>query len=190
MKAFSIENHRKIMSFEPVSFGTQLLGTLIGVVFGFGFVMWWDRKKKKTEQQETRNLIIDSLVAELEENLNGLNNWKMPTWTKEDGKFQGDFGLASVYAFQSIVSGGDFLVLPTPLQKGIRDIYQHCELFNKFMDDIIHYSSLNIANLQDSKAVGELLRRLLERKTTLQASIPDSIKELKSLKKKGRIEPN
>jgi len=112
------------MSFEPVSFGTQLLGTLIAVVLGFGFVMWWDRKKKKTKEKETRNLIIDSIIAELEENLEGLNNYQLPTWDKNDGQFKGNFGLAATSAFQSIVNGGDFVMLPTTLQTGVSEIYQ------------------------------------------------------------------
>ena len=173
------------MSSDPASsFFLQLFGTLIGAFVGFGLVMVWDRSKKKTERKETRNMIIYSLFAELQENFDGLNKFPMPTWSKEDGKFKGDFGLASVYAFQGIVNGGHFLVLPITIQKGIREIYQNCELFNKFMDDVIHYSSLNIANLQDSKATSELLGRLLERKTSLQVIIPESVSGLKSLKKK------
>ena len=170
------------MSFEPVSFGTQLLGTLIGAFVGFGLVIWWDRKKKKTETIVIRNLMIDSLVAELEENLEGLNNFEMPTWNKDDGKFKGRFGLVSTHAFQSIVNGGDFLVLPITMQKGIREIYQNCELFNKFMDDIIHYSSFKLANLKESSAVGELTNRLEERRKELQKAIPKAITELTSPK--------
>jgi len=174
----------EFLASEFPSFSLQLIATMFGALFGFGLVMVWDRSKKKTEKDETRNLIIDSLVAELQENLEGLNNFEMPTWDKQDTKFKGRFGIASTHAFQSIVNGGDFLVLPITMQKGIREIYQNFELFNKFMDDIIHYSSFNISNLQHSEPVSELLGRLLDRKTTLQTILPDSITGLKSLKKK------
>jgi len=169
------------------SFPLHLIGTLFGAFVGFWLVINRDRNKKKKEKEETRNLIIDSLVAELQENLNRLNKFLMPSWSKDDGKFKGYFELAPVYAFQSIVNGGDFLVLPIKTQTGIREIYQNCELFNKFVDDIIQYSSFNLANTLDSMAKTELRRRLLERKTTLQATIPDSIKELKTLRKRGKI---
>ena len=172
------------MSFESIPFASHLLGTLIGASVAFALVVRWDRSKKKTERKETKNMIIDSLVAELKENLNGLNKFLMPSWSKDDGKFKGYFELAPVYAFQSIVNGGDFLVLSIKMQTGLREIYQNCELYNKFMDDVIHYSSFNLANTQDSMATEELRRRLLERKATLQESIPDAIKELTSLQEK------
>jgi len=172
------------MSFELDSFSTQLLGTLIGAFVGFGLVILGDRWKKKKEKEETRNMIIDSLVAELDENRKGLDNFKMPVWNVVDGQFKGLFGLMSVYAFQSVISGGDFLVLPTPLQKGIRDIYQHSELFNKFMDDIIGFSTFNLTGEQASIATTEQTGRLQEQKSALQPKIPDAIKKLKSLKKK------
>ena len=170
------------MSSEPVSsFVLQLFGTLIGAFVGFGLVISWDRKKKKTERKETRNLMIDSLVAELQENLVGLKKYQMPTWDISEGKFKGEFGIASTYAFQSIVNGGDFLMLPTTLQKHIREIYQNSELFNKFMDQIIGFSSFQLKGDEPSIEVEELKKRLEERKSELQTSIPNTIKELKSL---------
>jgi len=42
------------MSFEPVSFLSQLVGILIGAGVGFALVVRWDRNKKKTERKETR----------------------------------------------------------------------------------------------------------------------------------------
>ncbi len=170
------------MSFEPVSFGTQLLGTLIGAGVGFALVVRWDRSKKKTERKEAKKLMIDSLVKELEENLTGLNKFKMPVWNENYGKFKGEFGLASVYAFQSIVSGGNFGSLPIKIQKPLREIYQNSELYNTFMDDIIHYSSFKLANLKESSAVGELTNRLEERRKELQKAIPKAITELTSPK--------
>jgi len=97
------------MSSEPISsFSLQLGGTLIGAFVGFGLVIFWDRKKKKAERKERRNMIIDSLVAEMEENLEGLNNFQTPAWNVKDGQFSGRFGLVSISAFQSIVNGGGF----------------------------------------------------------------------------------
>jgi len=170
------------MSSEPVSsFILQLFGTLIGAFVGFGLVISWDRKKKKTERKETRNLMIDSLVAELQENLKGLNNFKMPTWDKNDGKFYGRFDLVSTYAFQSIVSGGNFVLLPIKLQKPIRVIYQNSELYNTFMNDIIQFSSFNLNSYQQgSIVVTELKRRLQERKSELQSKIGDVITGLQT----------
>jgi len=173
------------MSSEPVSsFVLQLVGTLIGAFVGFGLVMCWDRKKKKIEKKETRNMIIDSLVTEMQENLDGLNNFQTPTWNVNNGQFNGRFGLVSISAFQSIVNGGDFIVLPDTLQSPIREIYQNCELFNKFMNEIIGFSTFNLTGNQASIATTELLRRLEERRSELQTSIPDTITELTSLREK------
>jgi len=162
----------------------QLFGTFLGALFGFGLVITWDRRKKETERKETRNMIIDSLVAELKENLEGLNNFKMPVWNVVNGQFTGRFGLASISAFQSVISGGNFVMLPTTLQKTIIEIYQHAELFNKFMDNIIGFSTFNLTPAQASIATTEQVRRLQEQKSELQPSIPKTIKELKSLRKK------
>ena len=172
------------MSFEPVSFASQLVATLIGAGVAFALVVRWDRTKKKTEGKETENLIIDSLVAELKENLSGLNNFKMPTWDITKGKFNGNFGLVSAYAFQSIVNGGDFLVLPITLQKPVREIYQNTELFNKFMNEVIGFSSFQLNPNQASLEANELIRRLQDRKSALQTSIPDTITKLTSIQEK------
>ena len=169
------------MSAEPASsFVLQLVGTLIGAFVGFGLVIYWDRRKKKTERKETRNMMIDFLVAELQENLDGLNNFKMPTWNVSEGKFKGDFGLVSTPAFQSIVSGGHFLLLPITLQKPIREIYHNAELFNEFMKEIIRFSSFQLIGDQSSIESTELIRRLQERKSELQPSLTGIIPKLKS----------
>ena len=171
------------MSSEPVSsFFLQLGGTLIGAFVGFGLVIFWDRKKKKAEKKETRNMIIDSLVAEMKENLEGLNKFQMPVWNVENGQFTGDFGLVSISAFQSIVNGGDFIMLPNTLQKPIREIYQNTDLYNKFMNEIIGFSTFNLTDIQSSTATTELIRRLQERISELQTSLPDTIKELRDTK--------
>jgi len=174
------------LSSEPVSsFTLQLLATLIGVFVGFGLVILLDRKKKKSEKEEKRNMIIDSLVEEMKKNFEGVNDYEMPTWDKNDVQFKGKFGLISISAFQSIVNGGDFVMLPTTLQTGIRVIYQHGELFNKFMNEIIGFSSIDLTSYpQGSIATTELIRRLREQKTELQTSLPNTIKELKLLKEK------
>jgi len=174
----------KIVSAEQLSFTFSLLATLIGVFVGFGLIILLDRRKKKAERKETRNMMIDSLVAELQENLNGLNDFKMPVWNVSEGKFKGEFGLASVYAFQSIVSGGNFVLLPITLQKPIKEIYQNSELFNKFMDQIIGFSSFQLKGDEPSIETEELTRRLQERKSQLQTKIPKSIRDLKSLREK------
>jgi len=83
-----------------------------------------------------------------------------------------------------IVSGGNLGSLSIGLQKSIREIYQNSELFNKFMDDVIHYSTLNLAGNQDSIATTELINRLREQKTQLQTKLPETIKDLESLRKK------
>ena len=171
------------MSYEPASsFVLQLFGTLIGAFVGFGLVISWDRKKKKTERKETRNMIIDSLIEEMKENLKGVNDYQMPTWNVNNGQFIGKFGLASISAFQSIVNGGDFVMLPTTLQTDIREIYQHVELFNKFMNEIIGFSTFNLTSNQSSTATSELLRRLQEQKSELQTKLPDTINELKRIR--------
>jgi len=174
------------MSSEPVSsFFLQLGGTLIGAFVGFGLIILWDRKKKKAERKERRNMIIDSLVAEMEENFEGLNNFQTPIWNVKNGQFTGRFGLTSISAFQSIVNGGDFIVLPNTLQEPIRTIYQNAELFNKFMNEIIGFSTFNLTGDQSSIATTELLRRLQERRSELQTSLPDTIKELRALKEES-----
>ena len=168
------------VSTDPVA---SLIGTLIGAFVGFGLVILWDRSKKKTERKETRNLIIDSLIEEMEQNLSGANEYQMPTWDKNEGQFRGEFGLTSTSAFQSIVNGGDFVMLPTTLQTGVNEIYQHAELFNKFMDDIIEVKTFELPDPDRSKLATESIGRLQEQKTSLQTKIPNIVTELKSLKK-------
>jgi len=173
------------MSSDPTSsFVLQLIGTLIGAFVGFGLIILWDRKKKKAERTETRNMMIDSLVKELQENLDGLNNFKMPIWNVNNGKFKGSFGLAGIYAFQSIVNGGNFVLLPIKLQEPIREIYQNSELYNVFMNEIIHFSSFHLIGNQADIEANELISRLQERVSGLQSSVPDTIRELKSLQEK------
>jgi len=171
------------MSGEPVSsFTNELLGILVGAGVGFGLVIYRDWRKKKTERKDRKNLIIDSLVAEMQENLDLVNDLETPTWRVNDGKFRGKFELASDYAFQSIVNGGDFLVLEVIWQKSIREIYQSVELYNKFMDGIIEFTEFqtNRASVES----GELYNRLQYRIKELQKKLPDAIKGLKSLKEK------
>ena len=103
----------------------------------------------------------------------------------KNGQFTGRFGLTSISAFQSIVNGGDFIVLPNTLQEPIRTIYQNAELFNKFMNEIIGFSTFNLTGDQSSIATTELLRRLQERRSELQTSLPDTIKELRALKEES-----
>jgi len=169
------------MSFEPVSFASQLVGTLIGAGVGFGLVILGDRLKKKSERNDAIKLMIVSLVKELEENRDGLKKFRMPMWNNENGKFQGEFGLLSVFAFQSVVSGGNFVSLPSKLQKPIREIYQNSELYNVFMNDIIHFSSFHLTFDQASIEANELIRRLQERVNELRPSIDDIIKGLKTV---------
>ena len=127
-------------------------------------------------------MFLDTSVADMQENLQGLNNSKMSVWNVKIGHFTGWFGLTSISAFQSIVICGDFIVLPHTLQEPIRTIYQNVELFNKFMNEIIGFSTFNLTGIQASTATTELIRRLRERISELQTSLPDTIKELRALK--------
>ncbi len=172
----------KIVSETETSFAYQLFGILIGAFIGFVLVILGDRLKKKSERKDTKNMIIDSLVAEMQENLDVVNDLEMPTWHINDGKFKGKFELAGGYAFQSIVNGGDFLVLSITWQKPIREIYQNIQLYNKFMYEIIDFTEfqINRASVESS----ELYHRLQDKKTELRKMLPDTIKGLKSLREK------
>ncbi len=120
----------------------------------------------------------------MQENLKGLNKYQMPSWNIDNGNFRGSFGLVAISAFQSTVNGGHFVMLPTKLQTGIRDIYQYCKLFNQFMNEIIGFSSGGLPGNQLSVVTNELIRRLQEQKSQLQTKLPETIKELKTLRKK------
>jgi len=167
-------------------FSLQLIATMFGALFGFGLVVRWDRNKKKTERRETRNMIIDSLVEEMKENLEGLNQYQMPSWNIQNGNFRGTFGLVSISAFQSTVNGGHFVMLPIELQTKLNVINQHAELFNKFMNEIIGFSSGGLPGNQLSVVTNELIRRLQEQKSQLQTKLPENITELKTLRKKEK----
>jgi len=169
------------VSAEQLLFGSSLLATLIGAGVGFGLVIAGDRWKKKSERNDAIKLMINSLVKELEENRDGLKKFRMPMWNNENGKFQGEFGLLSVFAFQSVVSGGNFVSLPSKLQKPVREIYQNSELYNIFMNDIIHFSSFHLTLNQASVEANELIRRLQERVNELRPSIDDIITGLKTV---------
>jgi len=164
-----------------ISFSTQLLATLIGAFVGFGLVIWWDRKMRKQEIKNSKNSMINSIIQELKENQNGLKIFKMPSWDITEGRFKGNFGLASVPAFQSAVSGGDFLLLPTDIQKPVREIYHNFELYNEFMKDIIRFSSFNFEGEQASKESYNLTGRLQERVNELGSALSDVIPKLESL---------
>ena len=124
--------------------------------------------------------MINSIIDELKENENGLKVFKMPSWNIDEGRFKGDFGLASVPAFQSAVSGGDFLLLPSNLQKPVRKIYHNFELYNEFMKDIIRFSSFNYEKEQASKESYNLIGRLQERINELRPDLSDVIPKLES----------
>ena len=163
-----------------LSFSTQLFATLIGAFVGFGLVIFWDRRKKKQEIKNTKNSMINSITQELKENQNGLKIFKMPSWDINEGRFQGNFGLASIPAFQSAVSGGDFLLMPTEIQKPVREIYHNFELYNEFMKDIIRFSSFNYGREQASKEAYNLTGRLQERINELGPALSDVMPKLES----------
>lgn len=168
------------MEHEATSFVLQLFATLIGAGVGIGLVIWWDRRKKSTEKEETRKIVVESILEEINENHEGLKQFKMPVWNNTDGKFKGVFGLASDPAFQSTVSGGNFLLLPKQLQKDIRVIYHNFSLYNTFMTDIIGFSSHHLSGADASTQANELIRRLQERVNDLMPLLSDIIPKLKS----------
>lgn len=165
-----------------ITFSIQLVATLIGAFVGFGLVIWWDRKKKKGEREETKNSMLNSIFQELTENQEGLNNMaqQMPSWNKTDGRFKGDFGLASTPAFESAVSAGDFLLLSNDLQKPVREVYHNFELYNEFMKEIMRFSSFHFQDEQASIEAYNLINRLQERINILRPVLSDLLPKLKS----------
>jgi len=165
-----------------LSFIVQLVATLIGAFVGFGLVIVWDRKQKKKALQETRISVINSIKQELEENQKGLEFMikNMPSWSNTEGRFTGDFGLASTPAFESAVGGGDFLLLPKDLQQPVREIYHNFNLFNEFMTDIIRFSSFHFSPEHASKEANNLRNRIQERINILRPALNELLPKLES----------
>lgn len=167
---------------EPVDVLIQFGAVLAGVGLGLAGALWHDRRKKNEVLKETRNNILNSLILELKENREGLQNFrkKRVTWDGTRAQFRGDFGLASTPAFESTVAGGNFFLLPQELQASLRVIYHNFEVFNSFMHQIMEFSRL----FQPGPSVGlhaeELIRRLNERDNELGPLLDDILPKLEN----------
>ncbi len=126
------------MNFEMSDLGSfivQLVATLIGAFVGFGLVIAWDRKKKQESIQETRTSVVNSIKQELEENRKGLEELanKMPSWHISEGRFKGNFGLASTPAYESAVGGGIFFSFFFKTFDFVFDLLSFSSYFCKFI---------------------------------------------------------
>jgi len=153
------------MSAENLSFVYQLTATLIGAgvgvllaMLGAGKVEKW---KRENELKEIKINTLKSILDELKDNQKGLHVYENQlTWNMKETKFEGNWGEATLSAFESSVNGGNFLLIDLELQGPISTTYHAFQIWNDFMKQVIYFPTYNFPQEQIDKQAENLLYRL------------------------------
>lgn len=149
------------MSADWSSFYPDLLATAIGVAAGIAVGLAIDRWKKHNESIETRNKFIDSVIAELKEDIKkGVEDFlENPVkWDENTRKFTGHKPHTLTPAFDSLVNSGNYGLLHPYLQKILSNVYLRVEVVVTYSNQIrnFHYeyaSRITDPNQQNERAV-------------------------------------
>jgi len=169
---------------EGLSFLSQLVATLIGVGVGGALAFLVNREIHERDRKRTRNDTIDALVDELENNQKGVLSLKNDIhWNDSDKNFYGKWGLASDSFFSSARDSGNLLLIPLKLQNPLNEIYQHFEMLNSFVKQIIEFSTYKYPDARIDEEAYRLQKRLEEQVDELIHLLKKCIDNLKAVKK-------
>jgi len=166
-----------------IQFGTVFLAVGLGLVAA----LWHERKKRDGEEKVLKNKVINSLLNELKINRVGIEAFDKNriVWDPVKEKFQKEYGLGTNYIFESVVKGGNLILLSIELQNALSQFYHGLEMFNSFMIQIMNFNPYLIPTTDRRKEVAEsLIFRLYERLDALKLEVGTLITKLeKSVEK-------
>lgn len=172
---------------ELKGFVIQLIATLIGTGVGFGFVMWWDRRKKKLKIKEDTEHLIDSVLEELIDIQKGMKEapeHNIVKWT--DKGFEGEFGSIAIPVYDSAINSGSFGLLKPSLKTSVANIYDRINLVRFWTEQIKLFYSTPIYSNNNTDVVkreaDKLLYNLERRSKEVLNMIDKIISQLKSAK--------
>jgi len=170
------------MPSHEINFVLQVVATLIGVFGGLAGALWHDRKKRKEETKNKTIQTINSILVELKENQKGLAEHENTiVWNEPSEKFDGEWGLASIPAYESSVSSGNFLLINTELQSPISTTYHEFQIWNQFMKQVMDFATYKYPQAQINVQAQTLLTRLSNTRSNLQKKLDDLIPKLENL---------
>lgn len=132
--------------FDLVSVFTDIGITALGTLFGIGGGLWYDRRRKRIERDETREETVSLIKPELEQFKSfGAEYLKNPIrWNATKRNFDGIYPTITFDTFQSTLFSGNLSLLKPELQTKIGLINVKIESIKQYANQIINFHTSSI----------------------------------------------
>ncbi len=172
-------------------------GAVVGAYFGLKLARNWDREKKKEEESEIKNRVLDAIIEELKSFQPMVEpqskKFAKLDWNSNDRDFTGIYITISTPAFQSAVNSGNFSLLPPLLQTELGQVYitlDECKLLNDqaenfYATGIFASNPSNTLNREANRICSTFNNKIADLRGELNKVIPklESAKEIPKQKK-------
>lgn len=157
----------------------EFAATFFGVLLAFGLTLWYDRKKRREQEESSRAKILQAIELELQENLKHITPGSAQGIP--EGVRPALLTTIAAAAFDSAVNSGHFTLLDAETQTEVAKIYRDFDIARMWQDKVLSMiGSADMAMGSAKKNLEEFNEMVFRTQEELRKNIPSVIALLRS----------